>query len=131
MSALKYNMRFFETSKLDLSILFQIEYWLKGAMYEYDKKGAELLEGFIEDGINGANEYIYHYMRFANAEYIIMGGGKKAFRELPKILRIAIFQTKEYKEYKSSLESDAKHHNCPVNELELNDDHVPYDSIKW
>ena len=59
------------------------------------------LIGFIEDGLYGANNYIYQYMRSINLDYYLLGGGKSAFRKLPNLLRKGIFFTNEYKDMKS------------------------------
>lgn len=131
LAAIKYNMRFKETTKFDISMILQLEYWLEKAMYGYDEIGAGSLIGFIEDGIYGSNEYIYHYMRSINLDYFLLGGGKKTFRKLPELLKRGIFFTDEYKEYKNFLEQDAKRLNCPIDELELDDDSIDYGNIKW
>lgn len=130
MTALKFNMRFHETNKFDIAMILQIEFWLEKAMYSYDMEGANNLIGFIEDGLYGGNDYIYHYMRSINQDYFLLGGGKRAFRKLPEMLRRGVFYTKEYKEYESFLKEEAKRLNCDINEIELDDDDIIYD-IKW
>ncbi|SHN23057.1 hypothetical protein SAMN04488057_11254 [Cyclobacterium lianum] len=94
-SALKYNMQFYETNKFDISVILQIEFWLEKAMNSYDETGARNLIPFINDGLHGANEYIYQCMRTTNLEYFLLGGGKKAFRKLPELLKRGIFYTEE------------------------------------
>jgi len=131
LAALKFNMRYSETNKYDISMFLQIEFWLERAMYNYDEIGARNLIGFIEDGVYGANEYIYHYMRSINMDYVFLGGGKRAFRKLPELLKRGIFYTDEYKSYKTFLENDAKRLGCEINDLEINDDDIDYESIKW
>lgn len=131
LSALKYNMQYSETTKRDISFILQIEFWLKKAMLNYDVVGANNLIGFIEDGLYGANEYIYHYMRSINLDYFLLGGGKKAFRKLPDLLKVGVFFTPEYKEYKKFLEDDAKRLECEIDDLELDDDSFDYQNIKW
>lgn len=131
LSALKYNMRFRETNKFDISMILQIEYWLEKAMSDYDENGAKYLTKYIEDGIYGANEYIYQYMRSINLDYFLLGGGKKAFRQLPELLKRAIIFTDEYKEYLQFLEKESKRLNCEITNIEIDDDHVDYESMKW
>ncbi len=131
LSALKYNMRYSGTSKLDIAMFLQLEYWLENAMKSYDEIGAKNLIGFIEDGVYGANEYIYHYMRSINVDYISLGGGKRAFRKLPELLMRGVFFTDEYKAYKNFLESDARRLGCEIEEMHILDDHIDYDGIKW
>lgn len=131
MTALKFNMRFSEVTKYDISIFLQIEFWLEKAMNGFDEVGAKNLVGFIEDGLHGANEYIYHYMRSINLDYFMLGGGKKAFRKLPTMLRRGLFFTDEYKAYRKFLENEAQKHGCEVNDMDINDDNVDYENIKW
>lgn len=131
LSALRYNMRFSETSKYDLSMFLQIEYWLEKSMNDFDEIGSRNLIGFIDDALDGANEYIYHYMRSINMDYILLGGGKRAFRKLPELLKRGIFFTHEYEDYKTFLEGEAKRLGCGVNDIEINDDIVDYEHIKW
>lgn len=130
-TALKFNMRYSETSKFDISMMLQIEFWLEKAMNNYDEIGARNLVGFIEDGLYGANEFIYHYMRSINLDYFLLGGGKRAFRKLPDLLKRGIFYTDEYRSYKTFLENDAKRLGCEIDNMEIDDDNVDYDSIKW
>ncbi|TAJ08195.1 hypothetical protein DMA11_21430 [Marinilabiliaceae bacterium JC017] len=131
LTALKFNMRYSETTKYDISMFLQIEFWLEKAMNSYDEIGTKKLLGFIEDGLYGANEYIYHYMRSINLDYFLLGGGKRAFRKLPELLKKGIFYTEEYNNYKTFLENDAKRLECDINDMEINDDDVNYDEIKW
>ncbi len=131
LSALRYNMGYYETTKYDISIFLQIEFWLEKAMYNYDEIGARNLIGFIEDGLHGSNEYSYQYMRSINLDYFLLGGGKRAFRKLPQLLKRGVYSTDDYKEYKTFLENEAKSLGCKVNDMEINDDDVGYSSMKW
>lgn len=131
MSAIKYNMRFYETNKFDISMILQIEFWLEKAMNEFDQIGAEKLIGFIEDGIYGANDNIYQFMRSINLDYFLLGGGKRAFRKLPELLKRGIFYTDEYKDYQAFLEKESERLNCEISDMEINDDHIDYENLKW
>ena len=131
LTAIKYNMRFYETNKLDIANILQIEFWLEKAMNSYDETGAKELTRFIDDGLYGANDYIYQYMRSINLDYFLLGGGKRAFRQLPKLLKRGIFYTSEYKEYASYLEEEATRLKCEITDLEINDDHIDYEHMKW
>lgn len=131
LTAIKYNMRFYETNKFDISQILLIEFWAEKAVKSYDATGANNLVGFIENGIYGANPYIYQYMRSINLDYFLLGGGKRAFRQLPNLLKKGIFYTEEYKEYEQFLIKEAKNLNCDITELEIDDDNVDYESIKW
>lgn len=130
-NALRYNSRFFETTKFEISIFLQFEYWLENAMNEFDEIGAKFLIPFITDGIHIGNEHLYLYMRSIDIDYLLTKGGKVAFRQLPNLLNRAIIYTEEYKSYLLELEKDAKKLGCKISELEINDDEVNYEKIKW
>src|SRR5690606_31152494 len=93
----------------------------------YDSIGAERLIEFIDGGLYGGNDYIYHYWYIINLNFFELGGGKRAFRKLPKLLERGIFHTSEYKAYANFLEKEAARLNCEISELGINDDHVDYD----
>ena len=131
LTALKFNMRYSETSKHDISIFLNLEYLLEIAMYNYDEIGAKELTGFIEDGLYGANEYIYHYMIDIDLQYFLLGGGKRAFRKLPELLKRGVFHSDEYKNYKAFLEKTAKRLGCKIDDLEIYDDEFDYDNVQW
>ena len=130
LTAIKYNMRFYETNKFDISMILQIEFWLEKAMNSYDEIGAKNLIGFIDDGLYGANSNIYHFMRSINQEFFLFGGGKRAFRKIPDLLKRGIFFTNEYKEYDTFLKKEAERLNCDISEMDINDDDINYD-IEW
>ncbi|WP_430613205.1 DUF6904 family protein [Flavobacterium sp. JP2137] len=129
--AIKYNMRYYPTNKLDISQLLNLEFWLEKAMNDYDKITAEKLVGFIEDGLHGGNEYIYQYMRSLDVDFLQLGGGKKSFRKLPDLLKRGIFYTEEYKDYENFLKTESQKLNCSISDLEINDDDFDYDKIAW
>jgi len=131
LTALKFNMRFYETTKFDISQILQIEFWLEKALKSFDEIGAMNLIGFIEDGLYGANNYIYQYMRSINLDFFILGGGKQAFRKLPDLLKKGVFFTDEYKDYEKFLKKESERLNCDISDLEITDDNFDYDNIKW
>ncbi|KGO93631.1 DUF6904 family protein [Flavobacterium subsaxonicum] len=131
LGALRYNMRYQENSKLDIAVVLQIEYWLEEAMNKYDTVGANSLIPYITEGITSANPYSYQFMRAINAEYFQLRGGKNAFRKLPRLLRRANIFSDEYKEYMNFLTTEALRLNCEISNLELMDDDIDYDTIKW
>ena len=130
LTAIKYNMRFYEANKFDISMILQIEFWLEKAMNSYDEIGAKNLIGFIDDGLYGANSYIYHFMRSINQDVFMLGGGKRAFRKISDLLKRGIYFTNEYKEYEAFLKKEAERLNCEINEMEINDDDINYE-IEW
>lgn len=131
LSALRYNMRYIENNKMDLSIMLQLEYWLENAMNKYDKIGASKLSYFISDGIYSGNIYLYQFMRSINADYFILNGEKKGFRKLPELLMRSVIFSDEYKSYTMNLESEAKRLNCETESLDIDDEEIDYENIKW
>ena len=131
LTSIKFNMRFYETNKFDISQLMNFEFWLEKSMNSYDEIGAKKLIGYIEDGLYGGNEHIYQYMRGLNYDFFQMGGGKRAFRKLPELLKRGIFYTDEYKDYLSFLTRESEKLKCPISELEINDDDFDYEKIIW
>lgn len=124
-------MRYYETNKFEISQIMLIEFWLEKAMRNYDDVASTKLIKFIEDGLYGANEYIYHYMRSINLDYFLLGGGKKNFKELPNLLNRGVLFTDEYKAYEAFLKVEAKRLKCEVNEIEIDDEKVDYEKIEW
>lgn len=131
LTALKFNMRYQETNKFDISQILLIEFWLEKAMRSFDEVGGVNLADFIEDGLYGANNYIYQYMRCIDLDYYLLGGGKLAFRKLPDLLRKGVFYSNEYRAYEKFLQAEAKRLGCEVTDLEINDDNIDYEKIKW
>lgn len=129
-SAIRYNMRFYETNKLDISSMLLVDFWLEKAMNEYDEIGAKLLVGFI-DGLNGANENIYQCMRSINLDYFLLGGGKRAFRKLSNLLCRGVYSTNSYNEYNQLLVKESKRLGCDVRDLDIEDDHIDYEKLRW
>lgn len=131
MHAVRYNMRIVESDKFDLSILLQLEYWIERAMDSYDEIGARELKPYISNGIDRSNPDLFQYLLYINADYFEQGGGKTAFRNLPKLLRQAVLGTEEYKSFNIYLKAQAQKLQCNVSELAPNDDHIDYDGMKW
>ena len=131
LTAIKFNMRFYETNKFDIAQIMLIEFWLEQAMKNFDASTAVKLVGFIEDGLYGANKCLYQYMRSINLDFYLLGGGKTAFKKLPDLLRKGVFFTNEYREYEKFLLQDAKRLDCEVTELELSDEHIDYEKFEW
>ena len=70
-------------------------------------------------------------MRGINLDSFLLGGGKKAFRKLPELLKRSVLYSEEYDAYKTFLNSEAKKMNCDINDLEIDDDRIDYEGIKW
>ncbi|WP_333662685.1 DUF6904 family protein [Chishuiella changwenlii] len=130
-TSIKYNMKFYEVNKFDISQLLNFEFWLENSMKTYDDVGAKKLIGFVDGGLYGGNEYIYQYMRGLNYDFFQLGGGKRAFRKLPELLRTGIFYTEEYKDYANYLKKESEKKNCSISDLELEDNDFDYDKIFW
>lgn len=130
-TALRFNMSFIESNKLEISIFLQLEYWLEKAMMDYDENGGSQLRNYICGAIYSANENIYQYMRTIDADYFKLGGGKKAFRKLPDLLNMAVYYTNEYNEYAQFLTQEAERLNCEVSDLDIIDNNIIFENLKW
>lgn len=128
--ALRYNMKMVESNKAEIAIFLHLEYWVERAMENYDPAGAKKLLPFLDNAINSGNEYLYLYMRHINATFFEMKGGKFAFRKLADLMKVAIFLSDEFKDFFNFLNSEAKKHNCNIEDLELSDDDKIYE-IEW
>jgi len=131
LSAIRFNMRFLESDKFDLGMMLQLEYWTERAMRDFDEAGARNLAYYIADGIYQGNPYTYQFMRSINADYFEFGGGKTAFRKLSKLMRRAVYATEEYNSYHAHLILEAQRLECEITDLELSDDNIDYEKIKW
>ncbi|MGI9580117.1 DUF6904 family protein [Chryseobacterium sp. RRHN12] len=129
-AALKYNMKMTESNKADIAMFLHLEYWIERTMKDYDKVGAVNLLPYLDDVINAGNEHLYLYMRHINSTFFGLGGGKLSFRKLAQLMRTAVFSTDEYNDLRNFLQSEAKKHNCKVEDLELNDDDKIYE-MEW
>ena len=131
LSALRYNMRYSETNKLELSILMQFEYWLEKSAIAYDEKSGMNLEPFFNGAIDGGNEYIYQLLMSIDTDYLRLNGGKRAFRKLPELLKRGVTFTAEYQDYEKFLKAEATRLNCEISQLEINDQNIDYENLKW
>ncbi len=130
LSALRYNMRFKDTNKLHVSLFLQFEYWLEKSARQYDSKGADRLIPFFEGAINGGAVNIYQHLLTIDYDFVMLKGGKRAFRKLPELLRRAVQYTPEFMEYEEFLRTEAIRQGCSTFQLEIQDD-VDYDKINW
>lgn len=131
LSVLRFNMRYRETNKLELSILMQFEYWLEKSAISYDEKGGMELVPFFNGAINGGTEYIFQLLISINADYLRLKGGKRAFRKLPELLKRGVVFTSEYQEFVGFLKQEAKRLNCETHELEIVDEDIDFRNLKW
>jgi len=130
-AALRSNMRFIDVDKLDVALFLQLEYWLEHSMEAFDETGAKALKPYVNGALYLDNPYMYQFMRSINMDYFLFGGGKRAFRQLPSLLKAGVFFTEEYNNLLAHFTKEAKRLNCNVEDLEIDDDHIEYDTIKW
>lgn len=129
-SCLNHNRYWIETTKYDVSIFLQLEYWIEKSMYEYDTLGARKLSPFLNGAIHGNNEYIYHYMRNIDLRFFQMKGGKASFRKLSDLMKAASIFTPEYQELLNFLKLEAHRYNCKIDDLDIDDNNETYE-IEW
>lgn len=128
--ALRYNMKMIQSNKGEIAMFLHLEYWIERAMESYDSIGAKKLLPFLDNAIYSGNEYLHLYMRHVNATFFEMKGGKVAFRKLADLMKVAIFFSEEFKDFLNFLKSEAKKHNCNIEDLELSDEDELYE-IEW
>lgn len=131
MNAIRFNMRFFESNKMDLGLMLQLEYWIEESLKNYDSLGATSLIAHLSGGIEAGNPYLYQFMRSINADYFELRGGKTAFRKLSSMLKRAVYGSQEYHNYNAFLILEAQRLDCEISDLELSDDHIDYDKLSW
>lgn len=129
LAALRFNTRLKAMTKLEASIFLQLEYWIEHAMEAFDPVGAADLQPFFADGIHSGNQYLFQFMRGIDVEFMALGGGKKAFRQLPRLLKQAIYGTNEYNAFLARLAAHAKRLNCEISSIEFKDDHIDYEKL--
>ncbi|MCU0440432.1 MAG: hypothetical protein MUC49_21275 [Raineya sp.] len=71
----------------------------------------------IDGSIYTANPYLLQYENLIENKFFELGGGKKGFRELPKLMRASSFGTNEYKIVLSELQTDAINLKCKIEEI--------------
>lgn len=74
--------------------------------------GAQALIGSIVVGLYGGNGHIYQGMRSINLDFFRLGGGKKAFRELPNPLKRVFITREECSNCQKPLQTEVKKMNC-------------------
>jgi hypothetical protein len=116
---------------MDLSLMLHLEFWLENAMNNYDEIGSKRLVYFISDGIFAGNNYLYQFMRSINADYFRLNNEKVTFRKLPELLMRSVIYSEDYKSYIINLENEAERLGCEIENLEINDDDIDYENIKW
>lgn len=116
--------------KLLDGIMLLIEHWTEKSLESYDKVTGKLVIPFVGNAIDGANPYIYYYLRFINAEFFALKGGKKGFKHLPYLMSSGIKGTPSYNSIKKDLLKSAKKFQCDPMDIDLNEDDSIYD-IKW
>ncbi len=132
LTAIRYNTRLHEMNKQDLALLLHVEYWLEQAMRAFDLVGAEKLSKFIDGGIiHESNDYLYQFMRSIDNEFIQLGGGKRAFRSLPDLLQRSVYNSHRYNRYLKELEAASEEFKCKIEDLEINDDLIDWENLKW
>lgn len=117
-------------NKLLDAVILQLEYWTEKALVEYDNKTGQLMLSFVGKSLDGSNPYLYYAMRSANLNFFELRGGKKAFHQLPELMKKGVRGTVAYKAIRNSLLSRAKELGCEPDELDLDEDDAVYD-IQW
>ncbi|MEB2782157.1 hypothetical protein U3A58_17325 [Algoriphagus sp. C2-6-M1] len=117
-------------NKLLDAIIFQLEYWTEEALVEYDGKTGQLMLTYVGKSLDGSNPHLYYFMRLANLKFFELKGGKRAFHQLPELMKEGVKGTVAFKTIRNRLILKAKELGCDPGELDLDEDDAVYD-IQW
>lgn len=121
-AVLRANAGYVTTDELDQANLYLLEYNLKKSLFEYDPKGADLIQNFIGQRINVHDKLIFHMLQAINFEYLSQNPTKTRFRNIPNLI---IGYTSPFSEtyalWKADLEKSAKRLKCEVLEIGYSD----------
>lgn len=117
-------------NKLLDAIILQLEYWTEEALVEYDGKTGQLMLTYVGKSLDGSNPHLYYFMILANLKFFELKGGKRAFHQLPELMKEGVKGTVAYKTIKNSLLLRAKELGCDPDELDFDEDDAVYE-IKW
>ena len=121
-SALRYNAGLQPTNELIQSNLFLLEYCTRTALHDYDAKGANIIETFINDNINVRTKYLYHIHQRAVMLFFSYKPGVKRFRNIPNIL--SQFQYGSFLDnFIKGIEDFAKENNCDIKDVIIDDNY--------
>lgn len=116
-SALRYNAGFCATNELDQSNLLLFEYWTRQALHQFDDKGANYIELFINQKIDITSEYVYLIHQELIHRYFYMKPSKTRFRSIPQLL-ISMANGKDLDDFIKEINHDAEVNNCSISMLD-------------
>lgn len=131
LAALRYNMRYTTANERDLFLFRHLESQLENAMFDFDEHGAKDLVPFLNGAIYAGMEFLYQFMRLIHADYLRLGGGKRAFRILPLLMEEATFRKYENSDRLLMLQREALGLGCEIGDLEIEDNDIDYDHLIW
>ena len=127
-AALRYNVGYIRTDKLQQANLYMLEYIVEKAMFNYDPQGANVIREYIGQRINITDQYAFIIYQAIHIKFVSDRPGKKRFRNIPRLIgnHFSEWGT-EYKELIRSFELSAKKEGCKVTDLEFSD----FPEILW
>lgn len=129
-AALKENWNLIPPDKLDLSFFNLLEYWVESALEQFDPTTAEEIKPYLNGAIYAGNPLLYQFMRQINLDFFLLGGGRRAFKKLPVLLKTSSYFTPEYNALQSFLEKEAANLNIEPEHYDFDEDNKIYE-IKW
>src|SRR5690606_3038878 len=129
-TALKENWKLIPPDKLDLAVFYSLEHWVENAMEAYDSSAADRVKPYLNGAIYGANPCLYQFMRRISLDYFLLRGGKRAFRKLPHLLRMAMYGTVEYNGFNKYLEQEAQRIESKPDSIDFDEENEIY-NIAW
>lgn len=77
LSTIWFNMRLYQSTKIDLSILMYLKSCTEKSMTKFKLVEADKLKPYITGSIDADNQYLYHFIRYRGSIFS-MGGGQKS-----------------------------------------------------
>jgi len=127
-STLRHNAGYIQTNKKQQANLYMLEYVVEKALLSYDAEGASIIQHYIGQRINIANQYAFIIYQALQIKFISDRSGKKRFRNIPQLIENHFSEgSQEYRDLICSFEISAKEQNCEITDLEYAD----FPEIKW
>ena len=127
LSCLRDNMKLVTIDEADIANIRLLEFWGKKAMQEFDKKGAALLEKYMNVGVL-TDEYVYLIHQHLVQQYYQDKPTVSRFRNIAQSLYDFYVHSNKKQLLEMQIKEDASRLQCDLNELE-----VAYEDIdfKW
>lgn len=127
LSCLRDNMKLVTIDEADIANIRLLEFWSKKALRKFDKKGAALLEKYIDVGVL-TDEYVYIIHRQLVWQYYQDKPTVSRFRNIAQLLYDFYVYSDKKQFLEAQIRKDASLLKCDLNELELMYEDIDF---KW